>query len=99
MRRHGRALAFAAALVAAPFGRASACTDIAAAPTTRWSLTAENGVSWLVTPCGQKFLSFGVNALDGGYPYREKNGKTYYSWTAFAPSQSAWVEKTRRRLA
>ena len=95
----GRMLALAAALAtAAPFGRAVACTDIADAPTTRWSLAAENGVSWLVTPCGKRFLSFGVNVLDAGYPYREKTGKIYYSWTAFAPSRSAWIEETRRRL-
>jgi hypothetical protein len=100
LRRGGRALAFAAiGMAMLAFGRASACTDIAAAPTTRWSLAVANGVSWLVTPCGQRFLSFGVNALDGGYPYREKAGKTYYSWTAFAPTRAAWVEQTRRRLA
>ena len=98
--RRGPGLALAAFVVAAlPVGRAAACTDLAQAPTTRWSLTTKDGVSWLVTPCGQRFLSLGVNALDGGYPYREKAGKVYYSWTAFAPSEEAWVEATRRRLA
>ncbi len=58
-----------------------------------------NGKSWLVTPSGQRFFSLGVNALDGGYPYRDKDGKVYYSWTAFAPSSERWVETTRRRLA
>ncbi|HXC91469.1 MAG TPA: hypothetical protein VNV18_15005 [Stellaceae bacterium] len=102
MRLYGRGpgLALAAMIAAAaPAGGAMACTDIGQAPTSRWSLATENGVSWLVTPCGQRFLSFGVNALDGGYPYRWKAGKTYYSWTAFAPSEAAWVEATRRRLA
>jgi hypothetical protein len=73
--------------------------DLAHAPSTRWSLAGESGVSWLVTPCGEHFLSLGVNALDGGYPYREKNGKIYYSWTAFAPSPDAWAKTTRQRLA
>ena len=86
--RRGPGLALAAFVAAAlPVGRAAACTDLAQAPTTRWSLTTKNGVSWLVTPCGQPFLSLGVNALDGGYPFREKAGKVYYSWTAFAPSE------------
>jgi hypothetical protein len=98
--RRGPGLALAALCVAAlPVGRAAACTDLAQAGATRWSLTTKNGVSWLVTPCDQPFLSLGVNALDGGYPFREKAGKVYYSWTAFAPSEEAWVEATRRRLA
>jgi hypothetical protein len=95
-----RATIFAAAALAAACvaGNALACGDYAAAPSTRWSLAAEHGVSWLVTPCGERFLSLGVNILDGGYPEREKAGKTYYSWTAFAPSLADWTEETRRRL-
>jgi hypothetical protein len=92
-------LGLAALAAALPLACASACTDLIHAPTTHWSLATKNGVSWLVTPCGERFLSFGVNALDGGYPYREKSGKVYYSWTAFAPTPDAWVETTRRRLA
>ena len=98
--RSGRwALALAAFVAALLNARAWACADLDAARSTRWSLVTEHGVSWLVTPCGQACFSLGVNALDGGYPYRERNGKVYYSWTAFAPSQEAWVETTRRRLA
>jgi hypothetical protein len=98
-RGRGRLLALAALVAALPCGRATACPDLADAPSTRWSLTTEDGISWLVTPCGQRFLSFGVNALDGGYPYREKAGKVYYSWTAFTPDRGQWVVATRRRLA
>src|SRR5271154_2166617 len=97
--RCGFVLGLAALAAALSLARASACTDLNHAPTTRWSLATKNGVSWLVTPCGDRFLSFGVNALDGGYPHREKAGKVYYSWTAFAATQDAWVETTRRRLA
>ena len=90
-----------AALVAAawPVGRSAACTDLAQAPTSRWSLATVNGVSWLVTPCGQRFFSLGINALDGGYPYRDKAGKIYYSWLAFTPTRAAWIDETRHRLA
>ena len=91
-----RAAIFAAAACVA--GHALACGDYAAAPSTRWSLATEHGVSWLVTPCGERFLSLGVNILDGGYPEREKAGKTYYSWAAFAPSLADWADETRRRL-
>ncbi|MFZ3234778.1 MAG: hypothetical protein WA184_05340 [Stellaceae bacterium] len=97
--RRGWLLALAILAAGLPTAGAAACTDIARAPTTRWSLATDNGVSWLVTPCGQPFLSLGVNAVDGGYPYREKAGKIYYSWTAFAPSLEAWVETARQRLA
>ena len=76
-----------------------ACADFAAALSTRWSLTAESGVSWLVTPCGERFLSLGVNVLDGGYPEREKEGKIYYSWKTFEPTLADWTAETRRRLS
>ena len=52
-----------------------------------------------MTPCGQPFFSLGVNALDGGYPYRNKDGKVWYSWTAFDPTQAQWVDAARQRLA
>ena len=90
---------FAAAVLCA--GTASACTDFTAAPSTRWSLTAEHGVSWLVTPCGERFFSLGVNVLDGGNLEHEKVGETYsgYSWDAFAPTLPDWAAETRRRLS
>ncbi|MGH7045716.1 MAG: hypothetical protein ACREE2_04915 [Stellaceae bacterium] len=95
----GRALALAAAVAVLPWVRASACTDLADARSTRWSLATDHGVSWLVTPCGQRFFSLGVNALDGGYPYRRKDGKTWYSWPAFDPTRAQWVDTARQRLA
>jgi hypothetical protein len=78
-------------------GRAAAC-DLDRAPSTRWSLVTERGVSWLKTPCGDRFYSLGVNVLDGGYDRREKAGKIYYTWSAFAPDLATWVAATRARL-
>jgi hypothetical protein len=90
----------ALALAAFVFGSSPALAcDLAHAPSTRWSLATDHGVSWLVTPCGRRFFSLGVNALDGGYPYRRRDGKIWYSWTAFDPSLGQWVDTTRRRLA
>ncbi|HTZ37455.1 MAG TPA: hypothetical protein VMB84_15595 [Stellaceae bacterium] len=89
--------AFALALLAAPVV-APAC-DLAKAPTDRWGIeTDRRGVAWLRTPCGDRFYSLGVNALDGGYPWREHAGKTWYSWKAFAPSLADWAAATRQRL-
>jgi hypothetical protein len=97
-RRHRGAIAVATILGAALIARGAAACSLATAPTTRWSLATENGVTWLVTPCGRRFYSLGVNALDGGYPAREIGGKIYYSWKAFAPSLGQWVAVTRCRL-
>jgi hypothetical protein len=85
-------------IVLGTYTGASAC-DLATAPTTRWATDSTNGVDWLRTPCGERFYSLGVNALDGGYPWREHDGKTWYSWQAFAPSLADWVRATQRRLA
>ena len=78
---------------------AAACPDLASAPSTRWSIAVDNGTSWLVTPCGKRFFSLGVNALDGGYPYRRKDGKIWYSWKAFDPTLANWASRTQGRLA
>ncbi len=83
-------------LLAAP--TAFAC-DFEHAPSSRWSLATEAGVSWLKTPCGDRFYSLGVNILDGGYPERVKDEKVWYSWKAFAPDLAHWVDETRGRLA
>jgi hypothetical protein len=94
------AFAAVALLTAFSSGGAFACADFASAPSTRWSLTTEHGASWLVTPCGERFFSLGVNVLDGGNSEREKVGKAYsgYSWEAFAATLPDWAAETRRRL-
>jgi hypothetical protein len=86
-----------ALLTACSCAVARAC-DLADAPSSRWSLARDDGVWWLKTPCGERFYSLGVNALDGGYPERETGGKLYYSWKAFAPGLADWVAQTRHRL-
>jgi hypothetical protein len=60
-----------------------------------------HGVSWLVTPCSQRFLTIGVNVLDGGENEREAVGEAYkgYDWRSFASSIGDWTSETRRRLS
>ncbi|HJU15343.1 MAG TPA: hypothetical protein VJ770_02630, partial [Stellaceae bacterium] len=96
--REYRRAAFAVALFAAVIPASARACDLATAPSTRWSLMREDGVAWLVTPCGERFYSLGVNALDGGYPWRRHAGKTYYRWSAFTPSLSDWTQETQARL-
>ena len=91
-----RRILLCACVIAFPLA-ARAC-DFDAAPSSRWSLAADNGVWWLRTPCGERFYSLGINILDGGYPERAKDGKVYYSWQAFAPTLADWTAETRRRL-
>lgn len=75
-----------------------ACTDFATAPHSRWQIVVQNGASWLLTPCGERFLSLGVNVLDGGYPSRLFEGHLSYHWGTFYPDLPSWVKTTRERL-
>ena len=88
-----------AAILPALAAPAALACDLATASTDRWSLASDRGVDWLVTPCGERFYSLGVNVLDGGYAWRVKDDKVWYSWTAFDPSLAAWIERARRRVA
>ena len=55
----------AASLVAFITFPALAC-DLDSAASTHWSIARDGGKSFLVTPCGDRFFSVGVNVIDGG---------------------------------
>ena len=76
----------------------SACPSMASAPHSRWQVTAHNGVFWLLTPCGERFFSLGVNVLDTGYPQRLFQGRLAYHWKTFYPDLAAWSRSARRRV-
>jgi hypothetical protein len=86
------ALALGGSALAAPCRLAETTND-------QWRLTHEGGNAWLVTPCGERFFSIGVNVVDGGAPDRVVGDQVRYSWTAFAPSLDDWIAETRGRLA
>jgi hypothetical protein len=75
-----------------------ACPQLALAPHTQWKLETQHGVSWLVTPCGDRFFSIGVNVVNGGYPRRLYEGRVAYHWGTFYPNLETWSESARRRL-
>jgi hypothetical protein len=92
---------------------AAACADFAQAPSSRWSTVAERGASWLVTPCGDRFYSVGINVVDGGEyssnpedtyekppatPDRFARGRKRYVWPAFHPTLADWVAGARARM-
>jgi len=75
-----------------------ACAQLALAPHSRWQVTAHNGVFWLLTPCGERFFSIGVNVLEGGYPQRLFQGRLAYHWGTFYPDLEAWGQAARQRV-
>ena len=75
-----------------------ACTDLSEAPHSRWGTTVDDGVHWLLTPCGERFFSVGVNVMDGGEPQRFSNGRIAYHWGTFYPDLDGWVQAARRRV-
>lgn len=95
--RPGGVLCLAALLVLALTGGALAC-DLDRAPSTRWETARDaDGTAWLVTPCGDRFFSIGVNVIDGGAS-GAKLQRPHYDWQRYAPSLEAWMESARQRL-
>jgi hypothetical protein len=77
---------------------AGACTHLAEAPHSRWQTIVQDGVHWLVTPCGERFFSIGVNVLEGGHPKRFPDGRIAYHWGTFYPDLESWGQVARQRL-
>ena len=84
------------ALLALAPATVEACTDFGQASSSRWTTQRDDGASWLVTPCGDRFFSLGVNVIDGGssYPSPERR----YHWRHFDPSLDAWATRNRARV-
>ena len=100
MLRTAGIAAAAAALTLLAAGPAVRACDFDAAPSARWSLaTGVGGPDWLVTPCGDRFFSLGVNAVAGEVPARELPERVRYDWRRQYPSFGDWVAATRGRLA
>jgi hypothetical protein len=77
---------------------AGACPNLAQAPHTQWRTVVQDGVHWLVTPCGERFFSVGVNTLEGGYAKRFPNQRIAYHWGTFYPDLEAWSRIARQRI-
>jgi hypothetical protein len=77
---------------------AGACPDLANAPHSRWQTTVHEGVHWLVTPCGERFFSVGVNVMEGGYPTRLTEQRVAYHWGTFYPDLESWADLARQRV-
>jgi hypothetical protein len=99
-RASGGSLGLAALILLAlalPATRAPAtegCPDLVRAPRSRWGLTTDQGVAWLVTPCGDRFFSLGVNVVDGG----ADGARPSYYWVRHYPDPLTYWAATRVRL-
>ena len=84
---------FAVSLVPA----ARAC-DLDSTSATRWTITKAGSARFLVTPCGERFFSRGVNVIDGGISGAQL-GRPHYDWHNSSESLDDWIAATRQRLA
>jgi hypothetical protein len=77
---------------------AGACADLTQAPHSQWRTAIQDGVHWLATPCGERFFSVGINAIDGGTPWRFSNGRQAYHWGTFYPDLDTWGRLAHQRV-
>jgi hypothetical protein len=92
------ALIFATLLLLTASALPVAACDLDTTSTTRWTIAQQGGARFLVTPCGEKFFSLGVNVIDGGTSGGPL-GRPRYDWHASSESLDDWIGATRQRLA
>ncbi len=59
----------------------------------RWKLEVQSGVSWLMTPCGDRFFSVGINGIDPNLAAGPTESAAAESQIAFHNAPS-WTEQT-----
>lgn len=87
-----------AIFLALPGPRLAAAPDCSPWPSNgRWRLGTQNGVSWLLTPCSDRFFSIGINGIDERLlvpPRRNGAGQ----WSAAHVDGKSWVRGTAARM-
>lgn len=93
LRRAG----LAAALLSVVGSAASACEDFTKAKSSRWRVERVDGRAWLVTPCGARFYSLGVNVMHPG-----AIDSTLTRWPdshdPVDPRMQQWIDQARGRV-
>jgi hypothetical protein len=65
----------------------------------RWRLETRDGVSWLITPCGARFFSIGINTLvDRPPPPPPLKGVTKNPWLHIAGAPADWMHNTLKQV-
>jgi hypothetical protein len=69
------------------------------APSSRWVLKSTRGVSWLESPCGERFFSVGINGLDPDQlrPPAHRP-RTRDTWIPLRPADGSWMSTTLARV-
>jgi hypothetical protein len=89
--------ALAAVLWAACAAAAPACEDFSKAPSSRWGVTHSDGRAWLLTPCGERFFSLGVNVMHPG-AIDPSRARAPDSREPLDPRLQHWIEEATRRV-
>lgn len=67
-------------------------------PASRWKLESHDGVSWLITPCGGRFFSIGINTLnDSPSPPLPSSGSVN-SWPRIPRSSDVWARRSAAQI-
>jgi hypothetical protein len=74
------------------------CGNLGEAPHSRWRTAIHGGVHWLVTPCGERFFSLGVNVMDGAVTQAFSSERSAYHWARFYADLEDWAQTSRQRV-
>jgi hypothetical protein len=64
----------------------------------RWKLQSHDGVSWLVTPCGERFFSIGVNSLTDTTSPPLTWSRERKSWLLPYQAPDAWARRATGQI-
>jgi hypothetical protein len=87
-------------LVLVLLARPALACDLDHAPSSRWGVVRQGAASFLVDPCGRRFLSLGVNVLDSVVPRKAlPPGHVGYDFRRHYPDLAAWAAAAKQRVA
>jgi len=97
--RLGRSLAIAViSFLLLTAGSAAADCSPRTGSASRWKLESRDAVSWLITPCGKRFFSIGINTLsDSPSPPLPSSGSVNL-WPPTPRASDTWVNRTLKRV-
>jgi hypothetical protein len=72
-------------------GLASAECNFESIPNGQWRLETKGGAAWLVTPCGERFFSVGINGLDPAQLNPPTHlPRTRHTWLPLPAAPESW---------
>ncbi|HVN28318.1 MAG TPA: hypothetical protein VMT64_07515, partial [Candidatus Binataceae bacterium] len=84
-------------MIAAAVLLRAGCATADCTKADRWRLDQMNGVSWLMTPCGEQFFSVGINGIDPRLGSQAgKESQTRAAWVR--GHGASWTERTLEQM-